>query len=782
MSDYENFEDDALSILDIVNEFKVLFFSNIKTIVFSGIAILFCSGLHLYNTPKQYVTYAKIKVLDEKETSAFVLEDMLDFSSGFKDKELLNNEIEIITSKNILEQVIKKLQLNHSYVKVGLVTNVSLPYDARPFSIEIASASDSSKDFDIDISVGQNTIANVNDEISSSFMFGKTFVLGLDTLKISKSTAFNSIEENGGKYLFKVSSSYSVFQSLKSKILLNPVTDMVLGVSTKGTDPGLNVQIIESLLQAYASDGINDNKLISEGTSEFLSDRISLIKSEIGIIESALSEIKKKNDFIDISSINALFSSQKIISNDMTFEIETQTLIANSFLDKLKSQSINELLPLPIEVGISNSELSSFTGDFNKLVLERSALLKGRTKDNPEIYILDDQLSNLLLNLQVSVKNYLANLNLKSKKILDYDRDLESQLYVLNDTELTIVKFARDLEVKSKILLFLLEKKEENALKLAVNAPTFKVLDSTYTNYKDATPNTRRILLTGLLLALILPFGFVYLKTILYDKITYKVGLEKLLNSDIPVVGEIPMVENTLISLSNTRGALMESFRLIRTNLNYFSKTEVILVTSSIQGEGKTFAAVNLAQSLCSVKNNKVLLLGLDLRNPKIHTLLNLDRKANQGITNYLVNDTIDLKTLVEKNDQVSFDYILSGPIPPNPTELLLSDNLKDIIEFGKQNYDYVIIDSAPCLLVSDTLNISKYTDTTVYMTKSKHTKIKLIDYINKLHEDKSLNNIAVVINGCESGGPLGYSYGYSYGYNYGYNYGYSANEDHSKK
>jgi capsular exopolysaccharide synthesis family protein len=215
--------------------------------------------------------------------------------------------------------------------------------------------------------------------------------------------------------------------------------------------------------------------------------------------------------------------------------------------------------------------------------------------------------------------------------------------------------------------------------------------------------------------------------------------------------------------------------------LNYFAKTKVILVTSSIQGEGKTFAAVNLAQSLCSVKNNKVLLLGLDLRNPKVHTMLGIDRKSNKGITNCLVDDKLDISTLIDKSDQVSFDFLLSGPIPPNPTELLLSDRLSAIIEFGKQHYDYVIIDSAPCLLVSDTLNISKYADTTLYMTKSKHTKIKLIDYINKLHEDKALNNIAVVINGCESGGQMGYSYGYSYGYNYGYNYGYSSNEEDSK-
>ena len=781
MNDYEKFDDDALSILDIVNEFKVLFFTNIKTIVLGFLSICFLTGFYLYNTPKQYVSYAKIKVLEEQETSAFVLEDMLDFSSGFKDKELLNNEIEIITSKNILEQVIQELSLTHSYAKVGLLNNESLSHSERPFSIDLGSSTISSAAYIVSISMDQNTIRYVDEEKSTAFTFGKNFLLGVDTLNISKTKIFKSLEENRGEYKFNISSGYDAFQILKAKIQLNPITDMVLGLSIKGTDPLLNVKIIESLLKAYDADGKNDSKLISEGTSDFLSDRIQLIKSEIDIIESSLSEIKKKNDFIDIASINSLFSSQKIVSNDMTFEIETQTLLANSFLSKLDTQKTNELLPLPIQVGISNSELSTFTSEFNTIVLERSRLLKGRTKDNPEIYALDSQLSNLLVNLKISVNNYLANLDLKRNKIDDYDRNLESQLYRLNDTELTIVKFSRDLEVKAKILLFLLEKTEENALKLAVNAPTFKILDSTYTNYKDPSPKASIVLLGGFLLALLLPFGFVYLKTLLYDKILYKDGLEKLLNKDIPVLGEIPMVEKSLLSLDNTRGALMESFRLIRTNLNYFSKTKVILVTSSIQGEGKTFAAVNLAQSLCSVKNNKVLLLGLDLRNPKVHTMLGVDRKSGKGITNCLIDDKLDVSTLINKSDQVSFDYILSGPIPPNPTELLLSDRLSEIIEFGKQHYDYVIIDSAPCLLVSDTLNISKYADTTLYMTKSKHTKIKLIDYINKLHEDKALNNIAVVINGCESGSQMGYSYGYSYGYNYGYNYGYSSNEEDSK-
>ncbi|MBT5146964.1 MAG: hypothetical protein HOM41_00230, partial [Flavobacteriales bacterium] len=360
MSDYVKLDDEALSFVDVVSEAKVLFFTNTKTIALGFITICLLTGLYLYNTPKQYVSYAKIKVLEEQETSAFVLEDMLNFSSGFKDKELLNNEIEVITSKNILEQVIQELNLSHRYTKIGVVNNESITHSYRPFTVSYSEGNPPPNNYIIAISGSQNRITNVNKEISKAFSFGETIILGTDTLIINKSTAFKSIEDNVSEYSFKISSGYSAFQSLKSNILLEAITDVVLGISIKGTDPVLNVKIIESLLKAYDADGKNDSKLISEGTSDFLRDRVNLNKSEIEIIESSLSEIKKKNDFIDITAINALFSDQKTVSNDMSFEIETQSLLAISFLSKLESQNTNELLPLPIEVGISNSQLSSF--------------------------------------------------------------------------------------------------------------------------------------------------------------------------------------------------------------------------------------------------------------------------------------------------------------------------------------------------------------------------------------------------------------------------------------
>ena len=263
------------------------------------------------------------------------------------------------------------------------------------------------------------------------------------------------------------------------------------------------------------------------------------------------------------------------------------------------------------------------------------------------------------------------------------------------------------------------------------------------------------------------------MKTALYSKITNKESLQKILNKNIPIIGEIPISSDKLLSLKN-RGTLLESFRLIRANLSYISNPKTILVTSSIKGEGKTFTAINLAQSLTAVNNNKVLLIGCDLRNPQIHKLLDIT-KDQIGLTNYIINTKQEIQELIQKNEKINFDFILSGPIPPNPTELLATPRMSEIINYAKANYDYVIIDSAPCLLVSDTLSLTKLVDTTIYVTYSKVTELNLIHYINTLYEDKVIENMAIILNGIDSSvNNYGYKYGYKYGYNYGYKYGYS--------
>ena len=573
--------------------------------------------------------------------------------------------------------------------------------------------------------------------------------------------------------MLSISNLYSVFLALKGQITLSPITKFVLEFSLKGKDPVLNKLIIQTLLNAYNADGLADNKIVASSTASFLSERTALIKNDIIEIEAALSSIKKGNNIFDINAINTIFSSQALTSSETNFEIETQQLLAKSFAEKLRAHSKTELLPLPLEVGIQNTELATFTNEFNTLVIERNKLLKGRTTTNPEILLLNNQLNDLLSNLNKSVSNFINNLKIKQNKISQFDSNLKSKFFNLNDTELSIVRFTRELEVKASILLFLLEKQEENTLALAIESPTFKILDAPHTNYNSPSPNTKVTLILGLLLALVLPIILIYLKTALYSKITNKESLQKILNKNIPIICEIPISSDKLLSLKN-RGTLLESFRLIRANLSYISNPKTILVTSSIKGEGKTFTAINLAQSLTAVNNNKVLLIGCYLRNPQIHKLLDIT-KDQIGLTNYIINTKQEIQELIQKNEKINFDFILSGPIPPNPTELLATPRMSEIINYAKANYDYVIIDSAPCLLVSDTLSLTKLVDTTIYVTYSKVTELNLIHYINTLYEDKVVENMAIILNGIDSSNNnYGYKYGYKYGYNYGYKYGYS--------
>ena len=765
MNEFERFKEDEIDLLNLVNKFKTLILENIKILLIAGFSILLVTAIYLFNTPKQYNTFAKIKILEEQETSAFVLDDMMDFDSPFKDEEVLENEIEILKSKSILESVIQQLKLTHSYSTEGIFTSNNVSYTDIPFYISI-SESDNEQKFQIDCkSNDEFTITNINKK-TVFFSFNKSFILDNDTIKITKSAAYSDkVIEN--TYSLNVNNDYNTFLALQESIKYSLVTNAVLQISIKGQDPKLNQLIIKTLLNTYNSDGIADNKIIAESTSSFLKDRTKLIKTEILLIETTLSNIKKNNNVFDISAINSIFSNQKLVTNEVNFEIETQELLATSFAKKLNTHNNTDLLPLPIEVGIQNSELATFTNQFNSLVIERNKLLKGRTKDNPEIILLNNQLSDLLSNLNLSVNNYIKNIQLKKEKINDYDSNLESEFYKLNETELAIVRLKRELEVKASILLFLLEKQEENYLTLAIEYPTYKVLDTPHTNYDNASPNNIITLIIGLFLALLLPLITVFIKSILYTKITNIESLKENLDAEIPILGEIPISDQHLIQ-ANTRGTLIESLRLIRTNLNYLlPKSEsgkVILVTSSIKGEGKTFAAINLAQSISSVKNTKVLVIGVDLRNPQIHRYINQTKDDSIGLTNYLNEKDIDYKKIIKNSSNLNFDIILSGPIPPNAAEILLNSKLGLLIEKVKKEYDFVILDSAPCLLVSDTLGIVNLVDTTIYLTKANHTDLKLIEYINHLSSEKIIKNPAIILNGVSTEGLL-YNYGYGYGY-----------------
>jgi capsular exopolysaccharide synthesis family protein len=324
--------------------------------------------------------------------------------------------------------------------------------------------------------------------------------------------------------------------------------------------------------------------------------------------------------------------------------------------------------------------------------------------------------------------------------------------------------------VKERLYVFLLQKREEAALSSAVMSDIAKVVDYAYTNPTPVSPKSRIVLLGSFLISLILPFGFLYIKFLLNTKINDKDEIKKLLPS-LPIAGEIPLLnknDETLIR-KNSTDALAESFRILRTNLNFMglnkNKSKVIFVTSTMKGEGKTFTSINLAATI-STTRSKCLLIGADLRNPQIHSFLNID-KNRVGLSKYLYDDTTQLHELIINKPLPDFnlDVVLSGEIPPNPSELLVSDRFGEFLEEAKKEYEYIIVDTAPTILVTDTLLISRYADITLYTVRANYTDLQLLDHIREISDAKKLHNIGIVFNGVENNGAYAYNYGYGYGY-----------------
>jgi capsular exopolysaccharide synthesis family protein len=342
----------------------------------------------------------------------------------------------------------------------------------------------------------------------------------------------------------------------------------------------------------------------------------------------------------------------------------------------------------------------------------------------------------------------------------------------------------RQQKIKETLYLLLLQKREEAAINKAITAPSIKVVDFAITDNSPVAPKRQIVFLASLLMGLLVPFGILYLYFLLDNKIHSKQDIERVV-PETPVIAEIPNIKGDQMYITdNDRSILAESFRILRTNINYvmpFKPTgegQIVYVTSTIKGEGKTFTSVNLALILSSMQK-KVLLLGSDLRNPQLHKFLNLEREQ-KGVSGYLYDTSINWKSLVHERKLGSnnLDVILAGSIPPNPAELLSNGRFEQLLNELKQEYDYVIVDCAPTILVTDTLLISQLADVTLYLTRAGFTETRLLQFSKELKQLHKLKNMSYVLNNVGDSK----SYGYNYSYNYGYNYGYEKDDDYRVK
>lgn len=744
-----------------------------KWIVLSVVLTMSVSFFYLRYASDIYQTSAKIKILDNTNT-AFKLPT--DNVSIFGNNEISKgNEIVIMKSSRIIEKVVDSLNLTTEIYGVGRIKSVEL-WKNSPFIVLWAKEKDSlaSQQTAIQIILTKKGYKIKGD--SKEYKFGETnFNTSIPCKLILRNKDF-LIKANGNAYKIILKTRKNVVQSIANSITIDYVVKQsdILSLTLNGFNQEKINDIINTLIEVFNQDGIQDRQLVSKKTIEFVDDRFKFLFNELDSIEISKANFKKEKELSYVEADASVLMQNNYESKSKLETANTQIALAELMKNTINSSKGLELLPS--NIGIENVEVNGLVASYNEQILKRNKLiLSGGGESNPMIRETGTLALQIKNNIKASIIGYM--------KVLEFNRNEFSRISSSDKSKYSKVPFnekgvrsiERQQSIKESLYVLLLQKREEAAINLAITNPSIKVVDYAIFSATPIAPERNTVFITALLFGILLPIGTLYFYYLFDNKINSKEDLESLL-PEIPVIAEIPFIEteNKTIQFLD-RSILSESFRILRNNINYInpvkSRGSILFVTSTIKGEGKTFVSLNLAITL-STLGKKVILIGADLRNPQLHRKLELERPNIKGVTNYLYDTSVKIKDikvehLTETN--LNFDIIFSGTIPPNPAELLSNGRFEMLLNEIKNDYDYIIVDTAPTLLVADTTLITHLADTVLYVTRANFTEKKLLKFISNLKTLNSIKNIGLILNNVGQSKGYGYSYSYNYGYGYGY-------------
>jgi tyrosine-protein kinase Etk/Wzc len=723
---------------------------------------LAASFVYLRYTPNIYLSSAQVQITKSDASSSFLTTEV---TSLFGTRVNVQNDISVITSNHILSEVVRRLDLQTSVTEIGRVKS-SLKFGKEiPFDIHFK---DSIKSQQWTLSF-LDDIISISNEYTTYEVDKNEFIDNDDfTLTINES----NISNNKVFIISRYSLNYAT-AILKKRLNAKAPSDRgeIIDLSISGTNKSRNNSVLNTLINVLIEDRIADQRQLSEASIEFIDKRYQL---DNGIFDT------------ELQTSNAL--SKIVEENEAAFKLKIQLEIATSLLEQLKSQENFEILPA--NIGIVDLSINQLLDSYNILVIDRNNLLVSANENSPIILQINEQLDKLRKANLKGISRYIENLEVSLSNyqtINDKNRDLIAGFPKKGYTMRTL---AREFKFAEDLLVFLSQRKEEASISYVSVLPNLKVLSYGISQNTPIAPIGKTIYLAGITIGILLPFGILYLLKILDTKINTREDLEKGLPG-LSILGEVPFDENYSTE-NDDRGIIAESTRVIRSSMSFLlnqNKPQVIIATSTIKGEGKSFVSYNIAQSYNAL-GKKVILIGADLRNPQVHTLLGIER-GNLGLSTFL-NDANynDLDKLIVKGKSIDeIDYLLSGAIPPNPSELLMRPRMKELLEILKSSYDLIIIDSAPLLLVSDTTPILPLCDLVVYVSRAQYSDKNIFPFIKEIHSRENMPPFGMVLNGLiasASSSSYGYGYRYSYKYrysytykyNYGYGYGYGRDEE----
>ena len=776
-----NFPEDNLSLKDIISTYT----KHWKWFVLSVFVMLGLAYVYLRYATPEFASAAKLEIVEDKnsnsELSAFT--DMKMLTGG---NNTVEDEIQILNSRSNFIEVVKNLGLNVKLIALGNIKSSEI-YNDKPIKINFISndsiINQASFDFFIELT-SDNTFGYSEevDGVSKIISYGNKVSTALGDIVITPNLPyFNAYRAK--KLKVSINPVYRVAEAYQAKLMIEPSSETSTIVSISINDPVQKkaTDIISNLIMTYNANAIKDKKMVADKTAEFINARIREISTDLTSTDQTAEDFKSSRGITDIASEANLAMNVGASSRQELENAKMQLNIASGVKEYVSGENGYEVLPT--NIGLSDPTIANTTAKYNELVSERNRLLQSADAKNPIIVNLDQQLNSLKQTMTSSLEGMERNLGMQVNNLSGQLARMNSIRYSAPKNERELTDITRQQQTTESLYLYLLQKREESQISAASSPAQSIIIDAAHAvGNKPVSPKRSLTFLAAVLLGFLIPFGIIYSNDLLDNKIHNKIGLEKLLDNKVPVLAELPRIlkKDSKLITKNDRSVLSESLRILRTNLDYLikskkeSKNNIIYVTSSVPGEGKTFLASNLAMVFAST-DKKVVLIGADIRNPKLYNFFthpeidNLSKSKsvkNLGLTEYLHDDDVTVKDII--NPMLAYtnsiDVIYSGKIPPNPTELLMNPKMQVLLETVSKLYDYVIVDTAPLLVVTDTLLISEYADHTIYVTRAGITENRVLDYPMKLKEEGKLNGLTFVVNGVNDSN-LGYGGKYGYGY-----------------
>lgn len=765
------------------------------------ISVVICLGAGAFYckiSPKIYSSSALIYI--DENASRSVKSDVTSMTNFrmMRQTSVVDNEAAILRSMNLMEKVVRNLNLNVTYLKPARFRKVEVYAPQMPAQVVVDSLM---RGFTMDLNLTQDGVSGLikytlpgddKREVKFSSEYDKPIYGDMGIIRVVKNENYEddyatAIEKNN-KFIVNVSSVRACARALSSALTVAPSskTTSLISVGIKSAVPQKSADIVNELIYVYNEDAKEGERAVARATMQFVDERLAIVGGDLESVDSDVANYRKNARSINTQSESSLYVQTASRLEQEAVEIETQISILGDVLASIKS--INGTIELAPNLGISDTSLNAMISEYNDVVLKYKMMGGDSNLSNPSVASTRERALSIQGLLPTSIKNLQSSLEVRLRSVNKQIAENEEKVSSLPALEKGAQSILRNQQIKAKIYDYLLNKREETSLKLATTAPVSRVIDPAYPAAAPISPRTMMIMLLALIMGFVIPVVVIFVAEALRTKVYSVEEVETAIGNLVPIVGAIPSKDarhtSDIMVTPNSRDSIAEAFRMVRTNIDFMMPKggKVIMTTSTVPAEGKTTIALNIALSFV-ITGKKVIIVDMDMRKGSMEKRVNVKHQS-KGIVSYLMGSENDINNLIVKDCVHGVDALFVGTIPPNPAELLMRPEIDEMFVELKKMYDYIIVDTAPIALVTDTQVINRLADVTLYCMRMGHTEKISLDTVKALSLRKSLNNLGVIISQVGVGklyyGGEKKSTNFGYGYGYGYGYGSHDNKKES--